>query len=69
MLQTNTKEHYLMVHRTKYEGALKEGSILKVDITKEMLFNMKQSLRFVKQPQQKTRSFKLLRKNVEKKEN
>ena len=48
MLQTNTKEHYLMVHRTKYEGALKEGSILKVDITKEMLFNMKQSLRFAK---------------------
>ena len=47
MLETNMKDHYLVVHRIKYEGVL-EDSILKVDITKEMLFNTRQSLRFAK---------------------
>ena len=48
MLETNMKDHYLVVHRIKYEGVLEEDSILKVDITKEMLFNTRQSLRFAK---------------------
>ena len=61
------KEQFLVAQRIVLEGVLK-GGILKEDITKKKLSDVKNPGGLLKQLKQKTRNVKLLGKNLEKKE-
>lgn len=63
MLETNMKKLSLVAQRIVYEEVSKEGDILKMNIRKKILFDVKQSYSFAK-----PKRVKLLRKNVRKKE-
>lgn len=63
MLETNMKKLSLVAQRIVYEEVSKEGGILKVNIRKKILFDVKQSYSFAK-----PKRVRLLRKNVRKKE-
>ena len=55
MLQTTTKEQYLVTQKIVYEGVSKEDGILKMDISKKMPSDVKQSCGLIKKAKPETK--------------